>query len=210
MPELTAPIVNFSVEQVGAYGLAAIFILMILESACIPVPSEAIMLYGGFLVSLGEQEFVPVVVAGVAGNVVGSLLAYWLGAAKGREWLLRIRWLHVTERHLDHADRWFAKYGSWAVFLSRMMPIIRTFISLPAGIARMPLGRFTLLTTLGCIPWVTALTLAGMAVGSQWEDLQHKLHLIDYLLVVVILAGGAWLLIRRRRRGMAVDTTGTT
>jgi membrane protein DedA with SNARE-associated domain len=210
MPELTAPIVNFSVEQVGAYGLAAIFILMILESACIPVPSEAIMLYGGFLVSLGEQEFVPVVVAGVAGNVVGSLLAYWLGAAKGREWLLRIRWLHVTERHLDHADRWFVKYGSWAVFLSRMMPIIRTFISLPAGIARMPLGRFTVLTILGCIPWVAALTLAGMAVGSQWEDLQHKLHLIDYLLVVVILVGGAWLLIRRRRRGMAVDTTGTT
>jgi membrane protein DedA with SNARE-associated domain len=210
MPELTAPIVNFSVEQVGAYGLAAIFILMILESACIPVPSEAIMLYGGFLVSLGEQEFVPVVVAGVAGNVVGSLLAYWLGAAKGREWLLRIRWLHVTERHLDHADRWFVKYGSWAVFLSRMMPIIRTFISLPAGIARMPIGRFTVLTTLGCIPWVAALTLAGMAVGSQWEDLQHKLHLIDYLLVVVILVGGAWLLIRRRRRGMAVDTTGTT
>jgi membrane protein DedA with SNARE-associated domain len=209
MPELTAPIVNFSVEQVGAYGLAAIFVLMVLESACIPVPSEAIMLYGGFLVSAGEQEFVPVVVAGVAGNVVGSLLAYWLGAAKGREWLLRMRWLHVSERHLTQADRWFERYGNWAVFLSRMLPIVRTFISLPAGIARMPLGRFTLLTTLGCIPWVTALTLAGMAVGSQWEDLQHKLHLFDYLLLALIVVAGAWWLIRRRRRGVAVDTTGT-
>jgi membrane protein DedA with SNARE-associated domain len=199
MPDITAPLVNFATDQVGAYGVLAVLLLMILESACIPVPSEAIMLYGGFLVSRGDESLLLMVGAGVAGNVIGSWIAYGVGRYKGREWALRWRWLHITPKRLDAADRWFARYGSWAVLLSRCLPIIRTFISLPAGIARMPFGRFTALTLIGCIPWVLALTLAGRALGDNWDHLQHRLHYLDYALVLAIVGGVAYLLVHRRR-----------
>src|SRR5262245_25014276 len=100
---------------------------MVLESACIPVPSEAIMLYGGFLVSQGDAEMAAIVVAGVLGNVVGSWIAWWVGRTKGREWVLRWRWLHVTPHRLEAAERWFARYGDWAVLIARCLPIVRTF-----------------------------------------------------------------------------------
>lgn len=200
MPDLTAPIVNFATEQVGSYGALAVFLLMILESACIPVPSEAIMLYGGFLVGRGEASMFWIVVAGVGGNVIGSWIAYWVGYAKGREWLLRWRWLHVTPKHLDWADRWFDRYGDWAVLLSRCLPIIRTFISLPAGITRMPFWRFTILTLIGCIPWVVMLAFAGRAVGDNWETLQKQLHYVDYALAAAIIGGIVYLVVRQRRR----------
>jgi membrane protein DedA with SNARE-associated domain len=200
MPDITGPIVDFATTQVGDYGVLAVFLLMILESACIPVPSEAIMLYGGFLVSRGDESLFWIVAAGVAGNVLGSWLAYWVGLYKGREWALRWHWLHITPKRLDSADRWFARYGDWAVLISRCLPIIRTFISLPAGIARMPFWRFTLLTLVGCIPWVLMLALAGRAVGDSWEDLQQALHLVDYALAAAIVIGVAWLVVRHRRR----------
>jgi membrane protein DedA with SNARE-associated domain len=200
MPDVTGPIVDFATTQVGDYGVLAVFLLMILESACIPVPSEAIMLYGGFLVSQGDESLFLIVAAGVLGNVIGSWIAYWVGLYKGREWALRWHWLHITPKRLDSADRWFARYGDWAVLLSRCLPIIRTFISLPAGIARMPFWRFTILTLVGCIPWVLMLALAGRAVGDNWEDLQQQLHLVDYALAIAIVAGVAWLVVRHRRR----------
>lgn len=203
MPDLTAPIVNFATDQVGAYGVLAVFLLMILESACIPVPSEAIMLYGGFLVSRGDESLLLIVAAGVLGNVAGSWIAYWVGLTKGREWALRWHWLHITPKRLDSADRWFARWGSWAVLVSRCLPIIRTFISLPAGIARMPFWRFTILTLIGCIPWVLALALAGRAVGDNWEDLQHALHYFDYVLVLAIMGAIVHLSLRHRRRRRA-------
>jgi membrane protein DedA with SNARE-associated domain len=200
MPDITAPFVNFATDQVGSYGVLAVFLLMILESACIPVPSEAIMLYGGFLVSQGDESLTLIIAAGVLGNVVGSWIAYGVGRYKGREWALRWHWLHITPKRLDSADRWFARYGDWAVLISRCLPIIRTFISLPAGIARMPFWRFTFLTLIGCIPWVTLLALAGRAVGDNWEDLQQQLHYLDYTLLVLIVATVAWLVVRHRRR----------
>jgi membrane protein DedA with SNARE-associated domain len=140
------------------------------------------------------------VAAGVLGNVIGSWIAYAVGRYKGREWALRWHWLHITPKRLDSADRWFARYGDWAVLLSRCLPIIRTFISLPAGIARMPFWRFTILTLIGCIPWVLMLTLAGRAVGDNWEDLQKQLHYFDYALIVIIIGTIAWLVVRHRRR----------
>jgi membrane protein DedA with SNARE-associated domain len=199
MPDLTGPIVDFATEQVGAYGLLAVFVLMVLESACIPVPSEAIMLYGGFLVARGDESLGLMILAGVAGNVVGSWIAYAVGRYRGRDWVLRLRWLHVTPRRLDAADRWFERYGSWAVLVSRCLPIVRTFISLPAGVARMPLVRFSALTTIGCIPWVAALALAGKAVGDNWEDLQQRLHYVDYALVLAAAGALLWWVLHRRR-----------
>jgi membrane protein DedA with SNARE-associated domain len=205
MPDITAPLVNFATDQIGSYGALAVFILMVLESACIPVPSEAIMLYGGFLVSQGQASLWAIVLAGVAGNVVGSEIAYWVGRVKGREWVLRWRWLHVTPRRLDAADRWFARWGDWAVLVSRLLPVIRTFISLPAGIARMPPLRFTLLTLVGCIPWVLALALLGRAVGDNWDDVQKQLHYVDYALVAAIVLGIVWLIVRRRSARTRVE-----
>jgi membrane protein DedA with SNARE-associated domain len=199
MPDLTGPIVDFATEQVGSYGLLAVLLLMVLESACIPVPSEAIMLYGGFLVAIGNENLVLMIGAGVLGNVVGSWIAYSVGRYRGRDWALRLRWLHITERRLDAADRWFERWGSWAVLVSRCLPVIRTFISLPAGVARMPFARFSLLTLLGCIPWVTGLALAGRAVGENWEDLRTQLHYVDYALILGVLAGIAYLVLRQRR-----------
>jgi membrane protein DedA with SNARE-associated domain len=199
MPDVTAPIVNFATDQIGSYGTLAVFLLMIAESACIPVPSEAIMLYGGFLVSQGKAGLGWVILAGVAGNLVGSWIAYGVGRAKGREWVLAWRWLHVTPARLASADRWFARWGDWAVLLARCLPFVRTFISLPAGIARMPFWRFSLLTLVGCLPWVSALALAGRAVGDRWEDVQGQLHWVDYAVLAAIVIGIVWLIVRRRR-----------
>ena len=203
MPDITGPIVDFATSQIGSYGLAAVFVLMLLESACIPVPSEAIMLYGGFLVARGEEGLVAIIAAGVLGNVVGSWIAYWVGHAKGREWALRFHWLHITEKRLDVADRWFARWGSWAVLISRCLPIVRTFISLPAGVARMPFWRFTVLTVIGSIPWVTGLTLLGRAAGDDWDRLQRQLHYVDYALILVAAGGLVVWLVRRRARWIA-------
>jgi len=200
VPDITAPLVNFATDVVGSYGVWAVFLLMILESACIPVPREAIMVFGGFLAGQGKLGFWPVVIAGVAGNLVGSWIAYWVGATKGREWALRWHWLHITPARLDAADRWFQKYGDWAVLISRCLPIIRTFISLPAGVARMPFWRFSVLTLIGCIPWCLLLAYAGLAVGDNWEALQKQLHWFDYAVAAAILVALVWLFVRYRRK----------
>ena len=203
MPDITAPLVNFATDVVGSYGAWAVFLLMILESACIPVPSEAIMVFGGFLAGQGKVGFWPVVIAGVAGNLVGSWIAYWVGATKGREWALKWHWLHITPARLDAADRWFVKYGDWAVLVSRCLPIIRTFISLPAGVARMPFWRFSILTLIGCIPWCLLLAYAGLAVGDNWETLQKQLHWFDYAVAAAIVVALVWLFVRYRRNRRA-------
>ena len=203
MEHVIEPVVNWVTDfigQFGAWGWVAVFLLMVLESACIPVPSEAIMPFAGFVVSEGKMSLWAIVAAGVAGNIAGSWIAYWVGRYKGREWALRWHWLHITPKRLDAADKWFARYGSWAVLISRCLPIIRTFISLPAGIARMPFWKFTVLTVIGCIPWVLMLTLAGRAVGDNWEDLQKQLHYFDYALVLAIVGGAVYLVVRQRRR----------
>ncbi|CAN5436070.1 DedA family protein [soil metagenome] len=184
------PIVNVATDLIDAIGLAGVFILMALESACIPVPSEAIMLFAGFSVSDGHLTLVGIVVAGVLGNLVGSWLAYAVGYYGRLELLEQNRFIHINPRHLAAADRWFARNGDATVFFARMLPIIRTFVSLPAGVARMPFWRFTTLTLLGCIPWVLALGLIGRAVGDNWEQLRNHLHYLDYAVVAAIIVGG--------------------
>ena len=172
---------------------------MLLESACIPVPSEAIMLFAGFNVSEGDLTLFGIVTAGVLGNVVGSWIAWAAGYFGRMELLEKNRLIHINHKHLDWADRWFQKYGDATVFFTRMLPIIRTFISLPAGIARMPFWRFTLLTLAGCIPWVLMLGIVGREVGDRWEEWRDYLHYGDYLVLAAIIGGIIWLIIRRRR-----------
>jgi membrane protein DedA with SNARE-associated domain len=197
---ITNTVVDVATDVVGDLGLAGIFLLMLLDSACIPTSSEAIMLFAGFEVAEGRFTMVEIVVAGVLGNVVGSWLAYWLGYFGRIELLERHgKWFHIKPSHLAWADRWFERYGGATVFFSRMVPVVRTFISLPAGVAKMSFMRFTLLSTAGIIPWVLAFGIAGEAVGRKWDDWQEKLHLLDYAVIAAILVGIAYLLLRRRR-----------
>jgi membrane protein DedA with SNARE-associated domain len=199
---LTDPIVQFAVDVIDAMGLPGIFLLMVAESACIPIPSEATFLFAGFNVSKGAYSTFAVVATGTFANLVGSWIAYGVGYY-GRVDLLEKhgRKLHIKPSYLHWADRWFERYGDATVFFSRMLPIIRTFISLPAGVARMPFWRFTVLTTLGCIPWIFMLTFIGVQVGDHWEQWKDKLHYVDYAVVAAIVLGVLYLLVRRRRGG---------
>jgi membrane protein DedA with SNARE-associated domain len=201
LASLSEPIVNVCTDFIGSAGLPAIFLLMLLESACIPIPSEATMLFAGFSVSNGDLTLFGIVAAGVLGNIVGSWVAYAVGYYGRIELLEQNRVIHISHKHLESADRWFERYGSATVFFTRMLPIIRTFISLPAGVARMPFWRFTVLTAAGCIPWVLALALIGRAAGDNWEDWKHYLEYLDYAILAAILAGIAYWLIKRRRSG---------
>jgi membrane protein DedA with SNARE-associated domain len=201
MASLTDPIVELAVDVVDAMGLPGVFVLMLLESACIPVPSEATMLFAGFNVSRGEYSLFAATMVGSVANLVGSWLAYWIGRA-GRVDILEKhgRKLHIKKSHLEWADRWFERHGDATVFFTRMLPIVRTFISLPAGVARMPFWRFSLLTFAGCVPWVLMLTFIGREAGDQWEDWKDSLHYVDYAVLAAIVIGVAWLVIRNRRR----------
>jgi membrane protein DedA with SNARE-associated domain len=199
---LTGPIVDFATNVIGDLGTAGIFILMLLDSACIPTSSEAIMLFAGFKVADGRFTLLEIVIAGAAGNLVGSWVAYGIGYYGRVELLKRHgKWLHIGPAQIAWADRWFERYGDATVFFSRMVPVIRTFISLPAGVARMPFWRFTVLSTLGIIPWVIAWAIVGKQVGGDWKSLQDKLHYADYAIVAGILVAIVYLVLRRRRGG---------
>jgi len=204
--KVVEPIVDVATEFIGSAGVLAVFLLMTLESACIPVPSEAIMLFAGFSVAKGELTLFGIVAAGVLGNLAGSWIAYALGYYGRLDLLEKNRLIQISPKHLKWADEWFRRYGSWTVFFARMLPIIRTFISLPAGVARMPFWRFTLFTVAGSIPWVLALALVGEAVGENWEDWRHKLGYLDFVVLAAIVAGVVYLIVRRRRRSRGTGT----
>lgn len=206
--KIVEPIVDVATEFIGSAGYAGVFLLMILESACIPIPSEAIMLFAGFSVSKGELTLFGIVVAGVLGNLVGSWIAYAVGYYGRLDLLEKNRLIHISPKHLKWADDWFSRYGAATVFFSRMLPIIRTFISLPAGVAKMPFWRFSAYTLLGSIPWVLMLAIVGEKVGDNWEDWRHKLGYLDYLVLLAIVVGVVYLIVKRRRRGPEPTGTG--
>jgi membrane protein DedA with SNARE-associated domain len=195
------PIVEVATEFISSAGLPAVFLLMALESACIPIPSEAIMLFAGFAVSKGELSLVGIVAAGVLGNLVGSLVGYAIGYFGRVDLIERNRLFHVSPARMRQIESWFERNGSATVFFSRMLPLVRTFVSVPAGVARMPLGRFSLLTVLGSLPWVLALALLGRSVGDNWETWRHNLGYLDYLIAAAIVVGIGWWLLRRRSGG---------
>jgi membrane protein DedA with SNARE-associated domain len=177
------PLIEFVTETIGNYGVPAVFVLMLLESMGILIPSEAISPFAGYLVSEGKMRFLAAVTAGVLGNVVGSWIAYSI----------------VRAHHLHIAEKWFDKYGEFTVFVSRCLPVVRTFISFPAGTARMNFTKFTLYTLLGCIPWVFALTYFGYVLGENWATIGDYLHYLDYAVAVALVAGALYLFWRWRR-----------
>ena len=200
LASITASLADAATSVVGDLGLIGIFLLMLLESACIPIPSEVTMLFAGFNVATHHYSLLEITAAGVLGNLIGSWLAYTVGYY-GRIELLEKhgKFFHISSAQLARADRWFSRYGDWTVLGTRVMPLVRTFISLPAGVARMPFWRFTGLTVLGCIPWVFALGLVGELTKSHWKDVKGALAYVDYLVVAAVVVGIVYLVVRRRR-----------
>jgi membrane protein DedA with SNARE-associated domain len=208
LASVTDKLADFATRVVGDLGLPGIFILMVPESAMIPIPSEATMLFAGFNVSEGKYSLFAAVAVGSIANLIGSWIAYAIGYYGRLELLERYKVFHVKPEHLAMTERWFERYGSWAVFLSRMLPIVRTFISLPAGVARMPFWRFSILTLLGCIPWILMLTLVGKSARDNWDQWKDRLHYVDYGVAVIIVVGAVYLGTRwwqRRRARPAAD-----
>ena len=199
MASITAALTDFAVRVVGDLGLTGVFVLMLLDGCCVPIPSEATLLFAGFGVSQGRYGLLAVVVAGTLGNVVGSQLAYGLGRW-GRSGVLARRSRGWHGAALNRSQEWFDRYGRSSVFFGRLLPLVRTFISLPAGIARMPFGTFTALTVLGCLPWVLGLSLLGDAVGHNWKQWKDHLSYVDYAVVALAVSALiAWLIFRARR-----------
>jgi membrane protein DedA with SNARE-associated domain len=188
--EFLSSLVIWWIVEFGYFG---IFLTMVAVSAFLPVPSEVVMPFAGFVVAEGKLGFWQVVLAGSIGNLIGSLAAYWVGISGGRRLLKKYgRYIFLGERELKWAEDWFRRYGSKAIFISRLLPVIRTAISLPAGIARMDLRRFVAYTFLGSVPWCILLTYVGMALGEHWASLQGWFSGLDVLIVIGIVAVAAY------------------
>src|SRR2546423_1265215 len=196
---------NFVLQLFAGLGYGGIVVAMAIESCCIPLPSELIMPLAGYLVFQQRFNLWSATVAGAVGCVVGSAVAYWIGATGGRPLLLRYgRYVLISHHDADRADAFFARYGDATIFAARLMPIVRTFISLPAGIARMHFGKFIAYTFLGSLPWCLALAYAGYKLGEHWGEVGSVLHKYDILVGIGILALVALFLYRLLRRQKAV------
>jgi len=186
----------FIVATISTLGYGGVVLLMAIESACIPLPSEIIMPFAGYLVYKGQFNLWAVGVAGAVGCVVGSWVAYYVGLYGGRPFIEKYgRYVLLSRHDLDLADRWFARYGELIVFASRLLPVIRTFIAFPAGVARMNMTRFTIYTFLGSLPWCLGLAYVGQVLGEQWdknETLKTWFHRFDFLIGAVILLAAVW------------------
>ncbi|MFA4875169.1 MAG: DedA family protein [bacterium] len=191
--KLISILAGFIITGISTLGYAGIAAMMAIESACIPLPSEIIMPFSGFLVSQGRFTLFGAALAGAIGCVIGSVAAYAVGRYGGRAFIWKYgKYILISHHDVALADRWFERYGGWVIFFSRLLPVIRTFISLPAGISRMRFVPFVVLTFVGSLPWCYALAWAGMALGNRWETLGVYFHRFDTAIGVVIIAGIAW------------------
>jgi membrane protein DedA with SNARE-associated domain len=185
---------------IASGGYPGVVALMAIESACIPLPSEVIMPFAGYLVSQDRMNLHAAALAGALGCAVGSVAAYAIGLRGGRPFVEKYgRYVLIRRRDLDRADDWFRRYGDAAIFFSRLLPVVRTFISLPAGIARMPFARFTLLSFLGSVPWCYLLAYIGVIMGEHWRDLKKYFHGADLVIGALIIVAGAWWIWRHLR-----------
>lgn len=186
-----------------AAGYAGVVLAMALESCCIPLPSEIVMPLAGYFALIHPDTFslVGVGIAGAVGCVIGSVVAYGIGASGGRPLLLKYgKYILISKADSDRADRWFARYGSPVAFFSRLLPVVRTYISLPAGIARMNFGKFLLFTLLGSLPWTFALAFVGYKFGDQVAGLSNAFHGLDVVIVVLFVAAVAYYIYRHIKR----------
>lgn len=215
---ILSEITDLLTTVVGDYGLYAVFLLMLLD-AVFPAASEPVMVYGGavaagafagqdvqlagWTLEPGFEAYLGIALAGTIGYTLGSVAGWWIGLHGGRPFLERHgRWLHLNEEKLGRAERWFERWEDWAVFLGRITPVVRSFVSIPAGVFRAPLVRYTLLTALGSALWAFGFAAVGWGFGSRWEDFQHWFRYVDYAIVVVVVAGAAylvWKLVHRSR-----------
>jgi membrane protein DedA with SNARE-associated domain len=211
---------DFITEQVQQNGYLAVFVLMVLDTACIPIPSEIVLMFGGAMASstfaaaaLGSEEahlsLVLVIAAGLAGSLLGSWLAYWIGYAGGRPLIDKWgRYLLFRPHEVDRAHEWFERHGEILVCFGRVIPLLRAFVSLPAGIARMNFGKFTLYTILGIVPWTIGLTFAGYALGERWTTVERRIAPISIAVGIALLMALTWWVSRRlRERANADDLT---
>jgi membrane protein DedA with SNARE-associated domain len=188
---------SFIIATISSGGYIGVIILMAIESACIPLPSEIIMPFSGYLVFRGEFDLFWVGLAGAVGCVVGSVPAYYLGLYGGRPIIERYgKYVLISHHDLDIADRWFARYGDWAIFFSRLLPVVRTFISFPAGVARMNVSRFILYTLVGSFPWCLGLAYIGMKLGQNWGTLGVYFHKFDMVIGGLFAAGALYYIFR--------------
>ena len=179
---------NFVIQTISNTGYLGIFALMIAESALIPIPSEIIMPFSGYLVSTGKFNPILVIIAGSIGNLVGSFIAYVIGIKLGREIILKYgKYILIKKSHLEWTESYFKKYGDRSTFVSRLLPAIRTYISLPAGVAKMNLKKFVIYTFAGSIIWSTLLTYVGIALGEEWTKIRHYSDYIDGLVIIGII-----------------------
>ena len=205
---------GFIVATILALGYAGVVLLMAIESACIPLPSEIIMPFSGYLVYTGRFNLWWVGVAGAVGCVLGSIVAYYIGMYGGRPLIEKYgRYILVSRHDLDLADRWFKKYGEIIVFASRLLPVVRTFIAFPAGVARMNMPRFIIYTFLGSLPWCLGLAYVGQLLGEQWDKndtLKTWFHRFDFAIGILIVAGAVWWVwrhVKNSRTPQAVEET---
>ena len=202
--ELLTLLSSYTIAVISTLGYPGIVLLMAIESACTPLPSEVILLFSGYLVWAGHLNIWWVATMGALGCNLGSIVGYYLGAYGGRPFLLRYgKYLLISRREIAIADRWFEQYGQWTIFFSRLLPMIRTFISFPAGVAGMDFWKFNLYTFLGSFLWCYGLAYAGYKLGAHWTTLRVYFHRFDYVIGVLLVMGAAayvWLYWKYRIR----------
>jgi membrane protein DedA with SNARE-associated domain len=218
LASISETLVNETSHLVRDGGLPMVFVLMAVGSACIPLPSEVVMLFAGFAVADPGQSashhhltMVGIVLAGLLGTIVGSWVAYAVGRGGRLELFERHgAKLHMGPAQIARGDEWFQRHGEVAVLFGRMIPVVRAFVSLPAGVARMPLGRFTVFSLIGTFPWVLGLAFAGHALGGDWTSVRKGFEYVDYAIVAIVVVGIAYAIVRRRRarRDPAADALG--
>jgi membrane protein DedA with SNARE-associated domain len=183
----------FIIGTITAMGYSGVALLMAIESACIPLPSEVILPFSGYLVAIGTFNIWIVALMGAIGCVLGSIVAYYAGAWGGRAWIEKYgKYVLIAHHDLDMADRWFSKHGDITVFAARLLPVIRTFIAFPAGVARMRMSTFIVYTFIGSYIWSLVLTWVGMKLGQNWESLKVYFHKFDLVIAIVLIAGAVW------------------